>query len=1634
MNRIFQVVWSTALGRWVVTSELAASRGKSGTGKRHVLLAGICASALLMGGWSTCVGAQVWKGTTSTDWTVGSNWSTGAAPAANATVTINTNSPNPAVLGVSGAATSTIGALQLGTAAGTSALTIQNGSTLSATATGTNSMIGNFAGANATLNVTGAGSSWSVAGITNVGNNGTGTLNISNGGAVSVTNGLGLAFGSSSGIGTLNLASGGTLTTSNASVRNGAANVSGAGSVWNAGSLLNIGITTGLNGALNVQSGSHVTAAGNINIGAQTISNRTAVGAATITGAGSQLISSAALNIGLAGQGALTVSNGAVATANAVNLATGTTGNATLDVAGGGTLATQSLTAGAGTAQANFDSATLRATASNAAFVSGFTGTALHIGAGGLTLDTAAFNVTAASPFSGTGALTKTGAGTAVLTGSNTYSGGTTIAAGTLQLGNGGTSGSLVGDVANNGTLAFDRSDTVTYSGQISGTGAVSQIGTGTTVLGGANGYTGGTSVTAGTLQIASDANLGSASGGLTLDSGTLSNTAAFASSRTVTLGAGGGTFDTQADLTLSGTIGGSGVLAKIDSGTLTLTGANAYAGGTLINGGTIAVASDANLGNASGGLVFNGGTLHNTAAVASARAVTLNAGGGSFQTTGDLSLAGAIGGTGALTKTDAGILLLTGNNTYGGGTTIAAGTLQLGNGGTSGSIAGDVVNNGALVFDRSDSATLGGAISGSGSVTQAGTGTTVLAGNNSYSGATMVQAGTLLVDGNQSGSTGLTTVQSGATLGGIGTLGGNLTVANGGALSPGDVGAAGALTVNGNLSLNSGAALNYQFGQANTPGGPLNDLTTVNGNLALAGTLNLSTSPGGSFGPGVYRIFSYAGTLTNNGLSIGTAPAGTYYVQTSVAQQVNLINSTGTTLSFWDGPGHANDGAMTGGSGTWRLADNDYWTDASGTLNAPYSNGTFAVFGGTAGTVAVDNANGQVSASGLQFQTNGYRVVGGALALAGSSATIRVGDGTAAGAGMTATIDSLLTGAAMLVKDDLGTLVLTGANGYTGGTDVHAGTLQVASDGNLGQSSGGLSIDNATLHTTGNIVSSRAVSLGGAATINTDAGTTLKFANGVGGTGSLTKAGGGTLQLGGTSNYGGATTVAAGTLAATVDQAFSGSSAFAVQGNATLDLAGHAQRVAALSNAGSVNFGTAAGTTLTVQGNYAGQGGTLLFNTALGGDSSATDRLVVAGSTSGNTTVRVTNVGGAGDQTTQGIKLIDVQGASNGSFALQGDYVFQGEQAVVAGAYAYRLAQGSANANDGAWYLRSALINAVSNPSVPTNGGGTSAPLYQPGVPLYEAYAGILQQINTLGTLLQRTGDRLWTGVQAEDNMKPSDGPWVRVESGDQSIKPEASTSATRYDIATWKAEAGMDATVSEGEAGKLVGGATLQYGRYQSNVDSVYGHGRLKTRSYGIGASLTWYGENGIYVDGQARWSHLDTDLRSTTLARQLKDGDKGSAYAVGVEAGQRFRLGDQWSLIPQLQVSYGKTDFDGFDDVFGAHVAQQKGSASTARAGLMADYHDARQGASGSVATHVYAIANLYRNFGGDAQVDVAGTDFTTRNEHLWGGLGLGASLDWADGRYSVYGETQASTGLKHFGDSHSLNGTLGFRMRW
>jgi autotransporter-associated beta strand protein len=125
------------------------------------------------------------------------------------------------------------------------------------------------------------------------------------------------------------------------------------------------------------------------------------------------------------------------------------------------------------------------------------------------------------------------------------------------------------------------------------------------------------------------------------------------------------------------------------------------------------------------------------------------------FDHSNTITFGGVISGTGNLTQIGSGTTILTGNNTYTGGTTISAGTLQVGNGGTSGGVIGNIVDDAALVCDRSDAFTFGGSISGTGTVTQDGAGTLTLAGNNTYSGGTRLDAGTIAVNGDSNLGTG---------------------------------------------------------------------------------------------------------------------------------------------------------------------------------------------------------------------------------------------------------------------------------------------------------------------------------------------------------------------------------------------------------------------------------------------------------------------------------------------------------------------------------------------------------------------------------------------------------------------------------------------------------------------------------------------------------------------------------------------------------------------------------------------------------------------------------------------------------------------------------------------------------------
>ncbi|MCW6528634.1 autotransporter-associated beta strand repeat-containing protein [Sphingomonas sp. MMSM20] len=1472
----------------------------------------------------------------------------------------------------------------------------------------------------------------------------------------------------------------------------------------------------------------------------------------------------------------------------------------------------------------SLDGGTLNTTAtfnSNRAVTLAGAGTFRSDGSTALTLDTA---------ITGGGALTKDGAGTLVLAGDNIYAGGTTIAAGTLQLGSGGTSGSITGDVLDNGMLAFNRADDQVFAGTITGSGSVSQTGTGTTILTADNSYTGGTVISAGALRLGN----GGAAGGITGD--VLDNAALV--------------FNRADAVTFAGLVSGTGRVEQAGSGITTLTGANSYAGTTTVSGGTLlvngdqsaatgatSVASGATLGGvgiiggdvaiASGGALAPGmggaGTLTVNGSLALAGGAALNydfgqrnvvggalndlvdvggnltlrgtlnvttTSGGAFdiglyrvinyagaltdnglaigtmpaganvfvQTSvahqvnlintgsatlnfwdgaagpkfdgavnggdgiwqngtgndnwadatgtvnapfaddafaiftgaagtvtidnslgavsasglqfavdgynvigGELTLTGAqavirvgdgttaeagytatiggaITGNAQLVKTGTGTLVLSGANSYAGGTAINGGTIRIAddanlgaatgglslNGGTLNSTASfasaraiDLAGAGTFVTDAGTTLALSGAISGAGGLAKNGAGTLILSGTGSYAGPTTVGAGTLLVSGDFGAATGLTTVMAGASLGGTGTIGGSVTIANGAVLTPG-AGGAETLTIGGNLSLGAGATLAYEFGSADTPGGALNDLVNVAGNLTLDGTINVSVSAGGAFDVGVYRVFNYGGALTDSGLTLGALPAGSNVsVQTSIAGQVNLVNAAGLKLNFWDGvAGPKNNHAVDGGNGVWQHSTgNDNWTDANGAVNAAYADGAFAVFGGTGGKVRVDNALGQVTATGMQFAANDYTIDGDTIALAGPQSIIRVGDGSAAGAGFTATIGAALSGDTQLVKTDGGTLLLSGTNSYTGGTAINGGTLQIARDANLGAASGNVTFDGGTLAVTTDMSSARHLVMAGAGTISTVGATTFTYGGLISGAGALAKTGSGTfLVTGDSSGYTGPTTIATGTLV--VAGKLGG--AVTVDGGGRL---GGTGSVGDLINIGTVAPGYGGFGTLTVNGSYTGAGGQLEIKTALGGDGSQTDRLVVANGTAGTTQLVIANRGGLGAQTVEGIKVIDVTGgASNGTFTLKGDYNFDGRPAVIAGAFGYRLFQGGVSTpGDGDWYLRSALLDAPSEPP---------APLYQPGVPLYENYAATLQTLNRLGTLQERVGNRQWSGF-----TQGGVGMWGRMEAGRYRPEAEFSTSGSTLGVDDWSVQVGLDKSLLDVAEGTLIAGVNGRYGKADASVRSRFGNGAIHIRGYGVGSTLTWYSRTGFYLDTQAQLTWYRSDLRSDVLGK-LVENNHGSGLAFSVEAGKRAPLGGGLSLTPQIQMAYSGVRFDRFTDPNGAVNSSRRADSLRSRWGISLDHQKTWDGEGGTRQSHLYAIANLGYEWLDGSIVDVSGTPVARRDDRLSGELGLGGSYDWANGRFTIFSEVSASTAINNFGNSNSLRGNAGFRMRF
>lgn len=781
---------------------------------------------------------------------------------------------------------------------------------------------------------------------------------------------------------------------------------------------------------------------------------------------------------------------------------------------------------------------------------------------------------------SGDGSVTKNGSGTLSFTGDNIYTGKTTISQGTLQIGDGGVKGSISGDIVNNATLAFNRSDDSSYDGIISGSGNLVKTGTGVLSLNGVNTYTGTTTVTGGFLALSSDQGLGRSGSRVTLNGGGLrfdADGSHLNTGRPFYLGARGGTLDTGVHNVEFGQIlSGAGFLTKVGDGVLTLSGANTYTGGTFINEGTLTISADNNLGAATGGLTFGGdGSLRFDAAdldLASTRTVTM-AGIGAIDTQAyNGAVSSKIVGDGTLVKRGSGALTLNGANTYKGSTKIEEGELRAGAGGafsqnslyelesagvmnlngsnqTIGGLSGSglaMLGGQTLTVDQAvDSIFSGRLDSANGTLAKNGSGGLILSGDWGSANLKVDGSGYLALKKNSalnltnqlSGSGTLSVDLGGRDLSlnqaGMGTdFKGTLNLENTKLALNGE--AANVLhDSNLKLSENSEAVLDADraIGGLIFDGGTLNvkDNTLSVDNLNLAGeaTVQIDTDAiSGGSGP-TGNIFDYADQASQ----LAVVKAGQVTGQTG---QIKLLDKNGNPVEQSDVVN------ISGGKA--------YFSTAATVENSGGLKGLYVGYGLTkveaeAGqSVGLDSSSATSSDPRLTARltgSGGFSFSGDQDVKVGHIDSDYTGATTVDGLKVTTTTDKAFGNTSRLELINNGSVDLDGRSLTVGGLSGSAGT-----EVNLGSASGNT----------------------GGLTVNQAADTT--FGGNLSGNGSFVKNGGGSLTLSGVNGYAGPTTVLQGRLVAGSAGAFTQNQTWQVNGG-QVDLNGYDLSMSQLAGTG---------------------------------------------------------------------------------------------------------------------------------------------------------------------------------------------------------------------------------------------------------------------------------------------------------------------------------------------------------------------------------------------------------------------------------------------------------------------------------
>ncbi len=1165
----------------------------------------------------------------------------------------------------------------------------------------------------------------------------------------------------------------------------------------------------------------------------------------------------------------------------------------------------------------------------------------------------------------GEGQIVKSGSDELIVTGDNNYSGGTTISGGTLTADHADSLGS--GDIDNSGVLKVGEGE---LENILSGSGSLVKTGTGELTLSGDNTYSGGTTISGGTL---------------TADHADSLGTGAVANSGVLQVGEG----------ELENTLSGSGSLVKTGTGELTLGGDNSYSGATTITDGTLIAANVNALGS---GNIDNSGTLI-------------------LDANGAFELANVTTHSGATTALAAGSTLDAGQFTQEDGSTLS-------------------IDLGAATDDAvitADSVALGGTlnVTGIGSVTDSWT----------------PEAYTYTLIGSDSA---ITTDFDDLTVAGMNredvdflTIDGKVDEADNTHYD---------LTASLSWYADRDNATTDAHGTftLSDPDGSFNVAATLT-------DVDDTLDPGSRW-DGKSLTKEGAGTLIlsgDNDYSGGTTiNEGTLVAASTTALGTGLVDNNATLVLDADGEVSAVGGITTHSGATTQLAlgtsldlgDSALIQQDGSTLNVelnsdsvqPLITGSSATLGGD---LVVSDASLQARASDAEFQSfklmdmtsdisgdftsltmnltdkPDYLTVTGTINpedaseyllteglswnATATSATPAHGTFTL-GAGDSFEVTSVLgdkTGngdwdGKSLTKLGAGKLTLSGANTYSGDTNVQEGTLWLSGDGSIGE-------------------------MGSQQAVNVASGATFGGSNGTTVNGKVTNEG--TLVFGNSEETG---------------------AIFTLNGD--------------LINMGTMTSGSSSstpGNTLYVDGNYTGNGGSLYLNTVLGDDDSATDKLVITGDASGTTDLYINGIGD-GAQTTNGIEVVDVGGVSTSdAFELKNEvnaglYTYRlywnesdNDWYLASKAQSDDDDSGgddtpSDGGDDGGNVTPPDDGGDGGNVTPPDDGGdggdvtppdhgGDVAPQYRADIGAYMGNQWMARNLQ-MQTLYDREGSQ----------YRNADGSvWARFKAG----KAESEAVSGNID---------MDSNYSQFQ----LGGDILAWGNGQQSVtvgvmasyinadtDSTGNRGADGSQftssgnvdGYNLGVYATWFADaqthSGAYVDSWYQYGFYNNSVESGDAGSESYDS---TANAVSLETGYRYDIalsnGNTVSLTPQAQVVWQNYSADSVKDNYGTRIDGQDGDSWTTRLGLRVDgklYKGSR------TVIQPFAEANWLHT---SDDVSVSFDDATVKQDlpANRAELKVGLQAD-IDKQWSVRAQVAGQTGSNDFGD---LNGSLNLRYNW